>query len=125
MERVSDLSGCGQHCVEGQPPQAQQVQRHPSDPIQPRLVTTAEPPAQPGCRPALDHVKELTPSDVNDRGGPGLRPPQARPGEQHLINPERCNSTIPVDVQVQQSSAVDHHGVIDRSPASTKHASDV
>ena len=84
MERISDLSGVGQHRVERQPPRPRQVQHRPQDLITPLFGLLSEPCAGAGGGASLDHIEELAGTHVDDRRGPRLGPPLSLPGEQHL-----------------------------------------
>ena len=68
---------------------------------------------------ALDDVQQATGGDINDRCRPQLHTPPPEPGEQGLVQAERCGRADPFWV-LDEGCAVGDHGVVDRVPIASQ-----
>ncbi len=125
VERIGDLGGGREHRVEREAPRARQVQHRPPDRVEPRFGSPHQPFEEASGRAALDHVEELAPSHVHDRGRPRLGPPPSQPSEEHLVDTQRIHAAHPIDIGVQQCLAIGDHGVVDGVPVRTQLSSDI
>ncbi len=79
VKRVGDLDGVGQHHIEHFAVGTGQIQRGPFDAVPPQQRLLSQPGDRASGGASLDHVEELTGSDIDDLGGPCLTAPPSDP----------------------------------------------
>ncbi len=119
MERIGDLGGVGDHRVEHRPVRAGQIERRPTDLLEPRVAALGEPSARLGGAATRNNIEQPAGGDIHDRCRPPLPPPRPLPGEQSLVQPERDRLTDPVGV-LDERGAVGEDGVVDGVPVASE-----